>query len=79
MKNKNIKWWLHYFFLGAYNNLKYCRLFNNKRIKEGILAYKTTREIKVKTYYPENWLENSESQRLSEIGQNLINNKIICK
>jgi hypothetical protein len=68
-----------YLLLGTYNNFKYCRLFNNKRVKEGILAYKTTRTIKVKTYFPENWKKNSESENLEIIGQNLIKEKIICK
>jgi hypothetical protein len=80
MKNKNIFWIIKYLSLGAVNNIKYCSLFpKNKKRKEGIIAYKTTRTIKVNTYFPENWLNSDEATRLKQIGENLIENKITCK
>ena len=74
MKSKT--WWIKYILLGAINNIKYC--ISSKK-KESILAYKSTRIIKVKTVYPEKWLESSEAIRLQSIGNELLKNKMILK
>jgi len=74
MKSKT--WWIKYILLGAINNIKYC--LSSKK-KESVLAYKSTRIIKVKTVYPEKWLQNTENERITEIGNNFLTNKIICK
>jgi len=78
MKNKSIFWLLKFQIIGTVNNIRNCFMYK-KKIHQANLMYKNTRNIQVKTYYPENWLENSESENLRILGENLLNNKCIMQ
>lgn len=78
MKNKGIYWNCKFMLLGAYNNLRNCFTFK-KKIHQANLMYKNTRNIKVRTYYPENWQKNSYARNLEIIGDNLIKEHLILQ
>jgi hypothetical protein len=75
-KNKSIKWCFNYFLIGFINNLRsYFKDKNNNAYR----AYKASREPKVITINPDGWESFSEMERLEQISESLLENKLIMQ